>query len=214
MVTLHPSFRRLVLKNIPKLKSEDLDNYDSLLALRLELVHRRSLVPDIQVDGTKPYEPDGQGAPPDEGKPLPMRPYGELPEDTGSRQETPRQKINRLITETTLRADKTIEPYREEFDALHRLWVARRNFALHQGSSLQIPSDPKDFWNFVKAAGVYHGVQLQTLPRVTLSRIKKVEWGRVLAVAVAAGLVLYGISQLELKDPGRDPQPPDSTIAR
>jgi len=43
MMPLPPSFRRLLLAKIPKLKREDLNKYDSLLALRYQAVHQKSL---------------------------------------------------------------------------------------------------------------------------------------------------------------------------
>lgn len=49
MTTLHGIFRKLILRNIPALSDEDLDTYDSLLALRLELIHQRDLTPTAMV---------------------------------------------------------------------------------------------------------------------------------------------------------------------
>ncbi len=44
MMPLHPNFRKLLLVKIRKLKRSDLDNYDSLLALRLQATHQKSLM--------------------------------------------------------------------------------------------------------------------------------------------------------------------------
>lgn len=216
MMTLHPGFRRLVLKNIPKLRSEDLDNYDRLLALRWELVHRRAMVDEAQGDVKTPQ---GSSTPTHEerpGGPQPIRDYRELPSQVPHRHAS-RREIDQLIDETTRQANRIIARYRKEFDALHKLWVARRNFALHQGGMLQIPSDPKDLANFLRALRFYIVVQAQTLPALTANRIKNIPWGRVLAAAATAGLVLYGLGQFESKDPGQKPPPqppPDSTMIR
>lgn len=123
MMPLHPGFRRLVLQNIPKLERKDLNDYDGLLALRLDFVHRRS-----HVDGAA------------------------------------RKQLDVLIAETTQQANKIIAPYRKQFDALHKLWSARRNFALHQGGMLQIPSSWEELKGFAGALGGYLLVQVH--PRI------------------------------------------------
>ncbi|NIR52820.1 MAG: choice-of-anchor D domain-containing protein [Aliifodinibius sp.] len=54
MLPFNPSFRRLVLQNIPQLSSEDLDRHENLIALRLHEQQEINLVttgePDIQVE--------------------------------------------------------------------------------------------------------------------------------------------------------------------
>lgn len=222
MMPLHPSFRRLVLEHIPKLKREDLDDYDSLIALRLELVHRRS-----HVVGPKPIgqtNPEGQGPKDGSGKPrngdnhnvsrrTRRRPNGEEP-----RQGTPREELDDLIDETTRRANAIIAPYRAQFDALHKLWAARRNFALHQGGLLQIPASREKWRSFFGALGQYLRVQVQTFPVLVNGHLKRPEyWGRLAAIVVMVSMILYGLSSFEKDRNGKDPQPPrapDSTAVQ
>lgn len=51
MLPFNPSFRRLVLRNIPQLTSEDLDQHESLIALRHHEIQEINIVPE-------PDEPD------------------------------------------------------------------------------------------------------------------------------------------------------------
>ncbi len=204
MMPLHPSFRKLVLENIPQLDREDLDNYDSLLALRLEFVHRRSHV----VGPRKPQT----GEHDDSGKP----PSGDDP--NAKRQGTPREELDHLIEETTRQANKIIAPYRAQFDALHKLWSARRNFALHQGGILQIPASREELGNFFRTLGQYLRAQVQTFPVLAKGRLKRPAYvGRLAAIVVMVCMILYGLGSLEKDRNGKDPQPPrdpDSTAVQ
>lgn len=222
MMPLHPSFRRLVLESIPQLEREDLDNYDGLIALRLELVHRRSHVLGPKNPGQT--NPDGQG--PNDGsgpskggddvvmkRRTPIRRKQILPG-----QGTPREQLDHLIDETTARANAIIAPYRAQFDALHQLWAARRNLALHQGGILQIPSSGEGWKRFASALGNYLLVQMQTFPVLAKSRIERPAFiGRWAAIAALVSILLYGISVLEKGGNANAPIPrkePDSTAVR
>jgi len=221
MMPLHPSFRKLVLEHIPQLDREDLDNYDGLLALRLEFVHRRSHVAGPPPPIPIPPNPDDQGPKDDSGKPrdgdnrrTPRRP----PEGEDRRQGTPREELNHLIEETTRRANAIIAPYRPQFDALHKLWSARRNLALHQGGMLQIPTSREGLQGFANALGSYLRVQVQTFPVLAKGRLKSPSFvGRWAAIVVMVSLILYGLSSLAKGDNGNFPRPPkdpDSTAVQ
>ena len=222
MMPLHPGFRRLVLESIPQLKREDLDNYDGLLALRLELVHRRSHVLGPKNPGQT--NPDGQGpndgASPSKGgddvvmkRRTLIRRKQILPS-----QGTPREELEHLIDEITERANAIIAPYRAQFDALHRLWSARRNLALHQGGILQIPSSGEGWKRFASALGNYLLVQMQTFPVLAKGRIARPAFiGRCAAIAALVSILLYGISSFEKGGNDNNPLPPkdpDSTAVR
>lgn len=222
MMPLHPSFRRLVLQNISQLDREDLDNYDSLLALRLDLVHRRSHVSAIQIQ----KNPEGSGPkggsdyPPSGESPNAKRRSSDRPKQASPAPGSPRAKVDDLIDETTRRANAIIAPYRAQFNALHKLWAARRNLALHQGGILQIPSSWEGWKGFAGALGKYVFVQLNFTKVVwplTEGRLKNPSFlGRWAAIAAFVSILLYGVSTLQEGD-GNFPQPqkaPDSTAVR
>lgn len=218
MMPLHPSFRSLVLRNIPQLDREDLDDYDGLIALRLELVHRRSHVPGPPQPGVP--NPDGESPRDDSGKPKIRRKLRRPPLVVWPREGTPREKLDFLIDETTRRANAIIAPYRAQFDALHKLWSARRNLALHQGGILQIPSSWEGLKCFAGALGKYVLVQLNLTKVVwplTRGRLKNPSFlGRWAAIAAFVSMLLYGVSTLQ-KGGDNVPQPPkdrDSTAVR
>jgi hypothetical protein len=156
MTPLHPTFRELVLRRIRRLDRLDLQRYESLLALRLDLVHHSSLAP------ADDNNPDVNGkAQRGKGKYPKQRPYGKLPECTPP-PPVPRRKIEELITQATTEANSIIAPHRTRFDALHDLWVARRQLALQQGNMLSIPTDWEGLKNLIVAILRYWRVQVKT----------------------------------------------------
>lgn len=192
MVTLHPSFRRLVLENISKLKSEDLDHYDSLLGLRLQLLHQRSLPPKSRFEVESDHN---QPAP--EPKQFP---------------QAWREEIDELIRLTTITANKIIAPYRPQFNALHKLWAARRNLALHQGGLLQIPSSIASWAKWGHALSQYYVAQIQALGPLVTYRIKNTSWWQVILIAIALTIGILGLSSLDMAPNGKLPGTiPDST---
>lgn len=124
MMPLNRSFRRLILTYIPELTTEDLNRYDSSLALRLELSQQKSVVPlqDPAINGNNDIDVDK----------LASRPLG-----------SPRERINALIALTTDEAAKIIGPHYRRFSELQRLDLARRRLALYQGGLLQVPTSKK-----------------------------------------------------------------------
>ncbi len=191
MTSLHPSFRRLILENLSELDSEKLNRYEGLLALRLELVHQRSLTPaSILGKGLRPVVTATRG------------------------------EIDALIRKTTEQANRIIAPVRTEFDALHKLWMARRNLAFRQGGFLQIPTTTKGLRFLFQATRAYFGTQREVFGVLTKYRLRnKSNRKRLLAIAVLILLVLFGLDSLDRNrkpndDRPPDPKPPDSTIVR
>src|SRR5262249_36091380 len=106
MMPFHPSFRFLLRKYIPQVANEDLDRHESLMALRLQLKLERNMPP---------------------GTPTP-----DYRQAVG---ESSRDLRNRLIREATVQANGTdgtgvFSGFEREFNAVHRLWTARRQLAL------------------------------------------------------------------------------------
>ena len=190
MTTMHPGFRKLVLRNIPQLDNEDLNDYDGLLAYRWQLEQEKSLAsnkPTVTV-GVKSL--------------------------AGPRALTPRQEVERMITTTTRLANTVIDGYRPQFDALHELWVARRNAGLRQGGTLQVPRNLQELAALAGSLATYYRVQIKTFPTLALNRLKNFPWRSWVLVGVFVSLALLALASL---DKGKDreghnpPQPPDST---
>ncbi|MEK7728763.1 MAG: hypothetical protein AAB354_10150 [candidate division KSB1 bacterium] len=218
MITLHPGFRRLVLKNIPELDSEDLNDYDSLLAYRWQLEHEKSLVPGKVSPEPKPPQPPAHEEPPIEvDKVSRSTQHPTTSTSDGSRSTTPRDEVVRLISTATRLANSIIDDYRPQFDKLHELWTARRNVALRQGGMLQIPRNGQELTTLAGALGTYYWVQIKTFPTLAISRIKNFPWRTWVLVGVFVSVALLALASLDdgtdRKDP-RPPQPPDSTQVR
>jgi hypothetical protein len=214
MITLHPGFRRLVLRNIPQLDAEDLNDYDGLLAYRWQLEHEKSLAPGKVIAEPRPpkeKEPQietGKGA----RAAGPPSPGGQ---DTSN--ATPREQVVRTISTTTRLANSVIGEHRPVFDALHELWTARRNVALRQGGVLQIPRNWNELTTLAGALGTYYWVQIKTFSTLASNRIKNFPWRSWVLVGVFVALALLALASLDKGQDGRDskpPQSPDSTQVR
>lgn len=129
MTPLQFAFRKLLLRNIPKLTSDDLDRYDNLLALRADYIHQlqlNSLPEEIIVHVKK----------------SPIRKIVDLSKKIKAtlQQAIPRNDLIDAVKISSDEVHQVIEPHRVRFEALHRLWIARRQLAAHQGNLLQIPT--------------------------------------------------------------------------
>jgi hypothetical protein len=179
MMTLNPVLRKLILENIPEFTNEDLDRYESLLALRLELSEQKSVVP-IQVL------------------------IGNNDPDRTQEFDYPRARITTLIARTSAEAAGIVTPGYQKFQDVHQLWLARRRLALHQGGLLQIPSTWDKLAGLVKATCYDFWVQLKTFPRRTKDRVnsffKRQSTIRVLIISGMTVLFLVAIRLLALKE--------------
>jgi len=198
MTPLHPRFRRLVRKYIPQLDNEDLDRYDGLVALRLELLEQRSLLPP------KPPEEE----PPDIRSAGRKRQQGESSAFPAA--GSPREELDAFIDRVTRAANAILAGVREEFDAVHRLWMARRQLAYKQGGLLQIPTSWEELTGFVGALFNYYRVQASTFPILLGKRIKNLSAGKILFYAAMVGVLSFSLCNLAKQDDGRKPQPPGS----
>ncbi len=212
MITLHPGFRRLVLKNIPQLDGEDLNDYDGLLAYRWQLEHEKSLARD-------------KGAQPGVSEKKPKHEHEEPPAEIdnaaraaghprhgghGSTHTTPRGEVVRMITTTTRLANSVIGKHRTQFDKLHELWAARRNVAVRQGGMLQIPRNLNELTALAGALGTYYWVQIKTFPTLASNRLKNFPWRSWVLVGVFVSLALLALASLDEREGRKDPLPPQS----
>ncbi len=222
MVQLHPSFRRLLHEYIPRLQPEDLEAYDSLLALRWQLVHKRSLVSNNPRGfDIERYQEEVRRTLAIKGKAHPYAvdkvPY-HPPFEKRGKATTEREKIDELIRIVTEAANNTIAPYRKQFDALHELWSARRNLALHQGGILQVPGSRAAWRGFSLALLKYYYVRyvrISTAGVLMTSALKNPSFVTRTALVIATVVsILFGINALtEGKKDGRNLPPPQADSA-
>jgi len=187
MTPLHPDFRRLVRKYIPQLDAEDLARYDGLIALRLDLLQQRSLVPGRQSGDLGVYKSSAQ-----------ERPTGAV--SVSQVPGSPREEVDAFIDRVTQAANAIIAGVREEFDAVHRLWMARRQLAYKQGGLLQIPTSREALTGFVGALLNYYRVQASTFSILLGNRIKNLSPGKILFYAAMVGVLSFSLCNLAKRD--------------
>jgi hypothetical protein len=238
MMPFNLSFRRLIQKYIPQLKSEDLDRHESLLALRLQLGHERNYDPAL-TPPPSPNDSDFPGKSPSKG-PLKGKPGEKAPgENPGDMQikgkdgvgddasggqnttgqpdqppETPYQKdISSKIEHVSREAKAIIAPVAPLFNLVHRLWIARRQFALEQGHFLQIPPTVEGLVRFVKAAMNYALISIATLPRLEVNRIRYfIKNLSPVGVIVSIGLIVLTVIAVDVSGSGGNEAPGDDLM--
>lgn len=200
MTPLHPDFRRLVRKYIPQLNAEDLARYEGLIALRLDLLQQRSLVPGRQSEDLGVSK-----------KSTPGRPAGAV--SSSPAPGSPREEVDAFIDRITRAANDILAGVRKEFDAVHRLWLARRQLAYKQGGLLQIPVSWEKLTGFLGALGNYYRTQAATFPILLGNRIKNLSPAKILVYVVMVGLLSFSLCNRPKPDDGRKPETPGSGIA-
>ncbi|MBV6504990.1 MAG: hypothetical protein ILNGONEN_00546 [Syntrophorhabdaceae bacterium] len=170
MTPLHPGLRRLIQRYIPELTREELARYESLLALRLELTQQKSGVPAmVHVEAYNDQQVD----------------------------DRPRQRYDALIKLSENKAADIIARHYRKFELAHRLWMARRQIALHQGGLLQIPTTWKGFCGLVKTTHRYYWDERKThfqLARLRLADLSIKHWIFIAVMVVLLGLGIYTLS--------------------
>ena len=200
MTTLDLRFRKLLLKNIAKMRSNDLDRYDSVLALRAEFIEQLQTdgladCGDVEADGGD-VETDGGGV---EKPPTPLK---ELARDDDQELQSqivqhdplpsrPVTELSQAIRMTSDESEKIIRPFFPRFRELHKLYMARRRLAVQQGHLLQIPTTFPALGKLIREAINYQVVQVWTLVRVAPLRLKDflADWRKVVAVCVLLGVL-------------------------
>jgi hypothetical protein len=199
MTPLHGSFHRLVRRNIPQLSDEDLNNYDSLVAFRHQLLLEKSLQPPanhVELGGKRSDKPPHHGATPQHSEPT--------------------QKD--FIDQVSRQANDILRPYKREYEASVRLWNGRRRAATRLGNSLQIPDSGMSLIYLIVAFLNYYFVAVVTFPIFAWNRIK-FYYKEIIAIAILVTLLGFGLRALM---PDQRPKPdvgngvvqPDSTINR
>ncbi len=213
MLPLNLSFRKMIRKYIPQITSEDLNDYENLIALRHQVFQEINIVGDIS-----PSDPTNEPGKENENNQPRNNNSGNNKDN-----EPPQLYRKELIEQITIEANSIIKNYKKEFEAALKLWIARKQFALEQGYFLQIPHTGKGFGRFISTAYNYPKVQVKTLPTLWKNRtiyfFKNLSWGKVIAIVIAVVLIVIGFRAVNIKDksPGAEPgQPgdlfkPDST---
>ncbi|MCI0690839.1 hypothetical protein L0337_02410 [candidate division KSB1 bacterium] len=190
MTPFHPTFRRLLRRNIPQVRDEDLNRHESLFALRQQLVIDKHIVAEKYVP------PPQQGPQVQQQQERPPEPSYEQPPCT--------KGIDDDIADATSQAQAIFAPYSKVYDASLRLWVARRQIVLKQGNFFQIPLSLGKIWKLIRAIWDYRKAQIRTLPTIAANRVKKVSLIRVMSFIVFIALLLSCLYALMPRKPQPD----------
>jgi hypothetical protein len=195
MTPFHPTFRRLLRRNIPQLKDEDLNRHEGLFALRHHLVLEKHI-------GSREYEPPTKQL--KKGRQKREKPQQDQP----PHQEPPEKGIDKDIAQATEQAQAIFVPYAREYEASLRLWVARRQLMLQQSNFFQIPFSWRRFKRLVAAIWNYRNVQLATFFTLAANRIKyyaqNLSVGKLLGIVILVALLIIGLYTLTPKQrPGQ-----------
>lgn len=183
MTPFHPTFRRLLRRNIPQVHDEDLNRHESLFALRHQLVIDKHVVAEKYVRPSTTKAATTGTLPP-----IPIAPKG----------------IDDDIADATAQAQEIFARYRDVYDASLRLWIARRQIVMKQGNFFQIPFSPRKIGQLIKAIWDYRKAQIQTLHTVTVNRLKTVPIIRVISFIVFIALLLSCVYALIPQKPRPD----------
>ncbi len=176
MTPLHPGFRKLLQRYVPELTREELIRYQGLLALRLELTQQKSGVPaQVQMEVDNDQKGD----------------------------DRPRQRYDALIKLSENKASDIIARHYRKFELAHRLWIARRQIALHQGGLLQIPTSWRGLRGLVTALRRYYWDEQKTHRQLTWIRLTDLPISQWIFIAVM--VVLLGLGVCTLNSAGTNP---------
>jgi|GEM_PF-1402732 len=203
------AFRNLVSRNIPQLTQEDIDRYESLVAFRHQLILEENYEQLQPNQPSQNHIPHGKAQ--DDKSPTPGHP----------RQTQPRPVPNASIRNVNKQANDIVRPFKEEYEAVVRLWNARRRVAVRQRHYGQIPDTAQRFKELAAAHVNYRAVQIQTFPILLKNRLKfyieSLSPKGILLILVLVIFVGLGLRALLL--PIEKPQPdggavapPDSTV--
>jgi hypothetical protein len=156
MTPFHPAFRRLLRQFIPQLKNDDLNRHESLTALRLHLLLKSDMQPPrIGTPGVASGSGGGAGS--GGRKRIVVPPPPGLASD---------------IDAAAKEANAILAPYKREYEAAVRLWIARRRLALQQGRFFQIPLNGREAKLLAGAIANYWRANGKTLPVLIANRVK------------------------------------------
>ena len=127
------------------------------------------------------------------------------PEDGGtdypqSQRKSPRNVRNQLIREATIEANGTSETgifsgFERELNAVHRLWIARRQLVLTQSP---YPQRSSQRWpDRLRSVFRYYLVRLETFPILEINRLRFFR-ARVIAIVIVLLLAGFAISRVKL----------------
>jgi hypothetical protein len=185
MMPIDLTFRRMLLKYIPQVSEYDIRKYESLIALRHQLIHEEIV------------------------KPTP------IPSKSGTvAKHPPVGGSIGLVTEDAQKIFKAVEP---NYNRVHKLEIATRQFALEQGKYLQVPPTFKGGVNYIAKFFKFRWIQLSTLPFLWLNKglysMTHLTIPKIAATTISTVLVVSGIGfGLQKMQKPEVSQIPDQTI--
>jgi len=166
MTPFDDTFRRMLIKYIPHIDDKKIDKHEDIFAYREKVIQSHTtMIPEKYVDDflkyirklrTKPSKPWDKIL--DDIKEDALRPY--------------RTSVEEDLEEKTKQAADIFLSYTSSYNAAHKLWAARRRFAMEQGSFLQIRPTLKGIKRYFASAFNYWIVSIQTLPVLWRKKIE------------------------------------------
>lgn len=120
--------------------------------------------------------------------------------------------LSPAIEAATRDANAILAPYKEQYEAVLRLWIARRNLAHKRGGMLQIPTTVDGLTGLVSAIVKHIGVEFSTWWVLTGNRLKygfqnqRKEKGVFATVLIA--LLIWGLRSCDFQMPDKIPGTP------
>jgi len=112
-----------------------------------------------------------------------------IPEQYSDDPDLYKDAILKRMQNISKQAQSIIEPYKEQFEVLRKLWIARRKFAMEQGNFLQIPPTLKGLGRYISSIIQYQSVQIRTLPKLWKNRSKHF----INNLSVIQAIVIFGL---------------------
>jgi len=151
MQSFNLSLKKLLLRNIWKIKNEELERVEGLLALRSELAHQKTILINLKkMEHTFQFY---------------MKP------DPQERLKLRVEKLRANIIKATEQAREIIKPFGQRLEALNNIWTSRRNVAHSRGNLLQIPATVNGVKHYAKATWDYRWNQLSNFGTVFKGKI-------------------------------------------
>lgn len=216
MMPFNFSFRRLLIKFIPQVKKEDIDRYESLLALRHQLYLELVFAPPEDDEEEKKKSGDNKDHPKKSSNEdsISKNPAGQNAQDPV---EEYRERVRKQIDQVSGKAAAIFRGFEKEYTDLQKLWTARRKFAVEQGNLLQIPPSLESLGRFISAAFNYYITVIRTFPTLQGNRLefffKKLanEPLRILVIFVLALFIIWGVNAVT-QPPQEAPLPPQPPV--
>lgn len=214
MLPFNLSFRNLLRVSIPQLRDDDVDKYEAFVSLWHQLKHEKTvleqdkdkedqarqkkllLLKELQerkrqlVQEKTTLDEKKDKAQYDRCSKL----ISECDKSIKKCEVDPIKVIDDQIKEAAKGVNKILGPVKAQFNAVQRLYSARRRLALSQGKFLQIPASPINFVKFIRQILKFRWLQIITFGRLLGPRLVNALKEQAVPKLALAILCIGGIS--------------------